>query len=138
MCSISKTRTVSSTRTMRKLCIKRIMGNMRILRSISKIRTLSMMRKMSIMRILSVILTVTQKPLVYVIPVESILGKLCLVLSEDTGTIPMETSARSQAEIDDLRDKYYPGGYADTLQGEGDGCRLWLTNQWALVWSRDM
>ena len=73
-----------------------------------------------------------------VIPVESILGKLSLVQAGDTGTIPFETSAGSQAEIEALCDKYYPGGYADTSPGEGDGCRLLHTNPWALGWSRDM
>ena len=53
-------------------------------------------------------------------------------------SVESEESARSQAEIEDLCDKYYPGGYADTLPGEGDGCRLWHTNPWALGWSRDM
>jgi hypothetical protein len=99
---------------------------------------MSIMRTMGKMRILSIILCVTQTPLVHVIPVESILGKLSLVQAGDTGTIPAETSARSQAEIEDLREKYYPGAYADTSPGEGDGCRLWHTNPWALGWSRDM
>ncbi len=71
----------------------------------------------------------------YVIPVESILGKHSLVQAGDTGTIPMEKSARTQAEIEALRDKYYSGGYADSSQGEGDGCCLWHTNPWALGWS---
>ncbi len=86
------------------------------------------------------ILTVTplQKPLVYVIQVKSTLGKLSVVQAGDTGTILMETRAVSQAEIEALRDKYYPGAYADTLPGKGDGCRLWHTNPWALGWSRDM
>ena len=79
-----------------------------------------------------------QVPLVYVIPVESILGKLSLVQAGDTGTIPFEPTARRQADIDDLRDQYYPGGIADTSRGKGDGCRLWHTNPWALGWSRDM
>ena len=57
---------------------------------------------------LIIILTVAQKPLVYVIPVECIPGNLSLVQAGDTGTIPMETRARSQAEIEDLRDKYSP------------------------------
>jgi hypothetical protein len=99
---------------------------------------MSIMRSLGKMCYLIIILTVAQEPLVHVIPVESILGKLSLVQAGDTGTIPMETSARSQAEIEDLRDKYYPGGYADTSPGEGDGCRLWHTNPWALGWSRDM
>lgn len=99
---------------------------------------MSIMRSLGKMCYLIIILTVAQEPLVHVIPVESILGKLSLVQAGDTGTIPFETSARSQAEIEDLCDKYYPGGYADTLPGEGDGCRLWHTNPWALGWSRDM
>ena len=99
---------------------------------------MSIMRSLGKMCYLIIILTVAQEPLVHVIPVESILGKLSLVQAGDTGTIPMETSARSQAEIEDLRDKYDPGGYADTSPGEGDGCRLWHTNPWALGWSRDM
>ena len=87
---------------------------------------------------MSIILTVTQKQLVYVIPFDYILAKLSLVQAGGTGTIPMETSVRSQAEIEDLRDMYYQGGHADTSPGEGDGYRLWHTNQWALGWSRDM
>ena len=88
----------------------------------------------------SLFLTVmpAQVPLVYVIPVESILGKLSLVQAGDTGTIPFELTARSQADIDGLRDQFYPGGIADTSPGAGDGCRLWHTNPWALGWSRDM
>ncbi len=74
---------------------------------------------------------------------EYILGNISVVQAGDTGTILMETSASSQAEImiEDLRDKFYQGGYSDTSPGspgEGDWCRLWHTNPWAFGWSRDM
>jgi hypothetical protein len=79
-----------------------------------------------------------QVPLVYVIPLDSILGKLAVVQAGDTGTIPFETTARNMADLDALRDKYYPGGRADSALGSGDGTRLWHTNTWAMGWSRDM
>ena len=79
-----------------------------------------------------------QVPLVYVIPVDSILGKLSLVQAGDTGTIPFEPTARSQADSDALCDQYYPGGQADSAPGKCDGTRLWHTNAWAMGWSRDM
>ncbi len=79
-----------------------------------------------------------QEPLVYVVPVESILGKLSLVQCGDTGTIPFESTAKSQDDIEALSARYYPGGIADSSPGKGDGCRLWHTNPWALGWSRDM
>ena len=79
-----------------------------------------------------------QVPLVYVIPVDSILGKLSLVQAGDTGTIPFEPTRRNQADSDALCEKYYPGGRADSAPGKGDGTRLWHTNAWAMGWSRDM
>ena len=72
------------------------------------------------------------------IPVDSIVGKLSMVQAGDTGTIPFEPTARNQADSETLRDKYYPGGQADSAPGEGDGTRLWHTNAWAMGWSRDM
>ena len=56
----------------------------------------------------------------------------------DTGTIPFEPTSKSQADVDALSEKYYPGAAADTEPGSGDGCRLWYTNPWALGWSRDL
>ena len=79
-----------------------------------------------------------QAPLLHVVPVEHILGKLSLVQAGDTGTIPFEDLARNQADHDEFRDEYYPGGRADSAPGRGDGTRLWHTNVWALGWSRDM
>ena len=79
-----------------------------------------------------------QAPLLHVVPVENILGKLSLAQAGDTGTIPFEDLARNQADHDEFRDEYYPGGRADSAPGSGDGTRLWHTNAWALGWSRDM
>jgi hypothetical protein len=61
-----------------------------------------------------------------------------LVQAGDTGTIPFEDLARNQADHDEFRDEYYPGGRADSAPGRGDGTRLWHTNAWALGWSREM
>ena len=67
-----------------------------------------------------------KKPVLYVIPIQSILGKLPVVPVGDTGTIPhrMRNAFKSA-----------PG---DRRPGAGDGCRMWFVNSWALGWSRDM
>ena len=71
-----------------------------------------------------------KKPILYVIPVESIgdsiLGKLPVVPVGDTGTIPHR-----------LRN-HFSGAPGDRRPGSGDGCRMWFVNSWALGWSRDM
>ena len=69
-----------------------------------------------------------KKPILYVIPVQSILGKLPVVPVGDTGTIQHH-----------LRNTL-PGAPAggDRRPGAGDGCRMWFVNSWALGWSRDM
>ena len=69
-------------------------------------------------------------PILYVLPVTSILGKLPLCPVGDTGTIPFSERA--------LRNTEFPGAYADKTAGGGDGCRLWFVNSWAMDWSRDM
>ena len=63
----------------------------------------------------------------YVIPISSILGKLPLIPVGDTGTIPFSMR-------DELHE--FDGASCDTKPGEGDGCRLWYVNPWALSWSR--
>jgi hypothetical protein len=67
-----------------------------------------------------------KKPILYVIPIQSILGKLPVVPVGDTGTIPYH-----------LRNTY-PGAPGDRRPGAGDGCKMWFVNSWALGWSRDM
>ena len=67
-----------------------------------------------------------KKPILYVIPIQSILGKLPVVPVGDTGTIPYH-----------LRNTF-PGAPGDRRPGAGDGCKMWFVNSWALGWSRDM
>jgi hypothetical protein len=67
-----------------------------------------------------------KKPVLYVIPIQSILGKLAVVPVGDTGTIPYH-----------LRN-VFPGAPGDRRPGAGDGCGMWFVNSWALGWSRDM
>ena len=67
-------------------------------------------------------------PVVYVIPVKSILGKLPLVPVGDTGTIPFKNRRFGS---------WFPGGSADRSEGSGDGSRLWYVNTYALGWSRE-
>ncbi len=57
-----------------------------------------------------------RKPVLYVIPVEHILGKLPPVPVGDTGTIPHH-----------LRN-LFPGALDDRRPGAGDGCRMWFVN----------
>jgi len=66
------------------------------------------------------------KPVLYVIPVEHILGKLPLVPVWDTGTIPHHLS------------NLFPGAPGDHRPGAGDGCRIRFVNSWAMAWSCDM
>jgi hypothetical protein len=67
-----------------------------------------------------------KKPILYVIPVESILDKLPVVHVGDTGTIPHR-----------LRN-HFSRAPGDSRPGSGDGCRMWFVNSWAFGWSRDM
>ncbi len=59
----------------------------------------------------------------YVLPVESVLGKLPVVPIGDTGTIPfaMRQNAR------DFADAAF-----DNSEGSGDGSRWWYIDTWAL------
>jgi hypothetical protein len=67
-----------------------------------------------------------RKPVLYVIPIQNIIGKLCLVPVGDTGTI-----------LHRLRTAF-PGAPGDRRPGSGDGCQMWFVNSWAIGWSRDM
>ncbi len=65
----------------------------------------------------------TDSQVFYVLPVESILGKLPVVPVGDTGTIPYSMRQHAAA--------------FDTREGAGDGSRWWYINTWALSWSRE-
>ena len=67
-----------------------------------------------------------RKPVLYVIPIQNIIGKLCLVPVGDTGTIPHRLRTA------------FPGAPGDRRPGSGDGCQVWFVNSWAMGWSRDM
>ncbi len=69
-----------------------------------------------------------KNPILYVIPIQSILGKLPVVpvASGDTGTIPHHLC------------HHFPGAPGNSRPGSGDGHRMWFVNSWALGWSRDM
>jgi hypothetical protein len=67
-----------------------------------------------------------RKPILYVIPIQTILGKLPVVPAGDTGTIPHH-----------LRNGF-PGAPGDSKRRLGDGCRMWFVNSWVLGWSRDL
>ncbi len=71
-----------------------------------------------------------KEPILYVIPIRSILGKLPVVPVGDTGTIPYHLHNTFSGAPDDRRQ----GAQA----GAGDGCKRWFVNSWALGWSRDM
>ncbi len=62
----------------------------------------------------------------YVLPVESILGKMPVVPVGKTGTIPY--CMRQQAED-------FVGSAFDTREGAGDGSRWWYIYTWALSWT---
>ena len=66
-----------------------------------------------------------QKPVLYVVPVESIIGKLPVVPVGDFGTVPHGMRA------------HFPGAVPDGAPGSGDGCPVWYVNSWALGWSRE-
>ncbi len=53
-----------------------------------------------------------KKPILYVIPIESILGKLPVAPVGDTGTIPH------------ILRNHFPGAPGDCRPGSGDGCRM--------------
>ncbi len=64
----------------------------------------------------------------YVLPVESVLGKLPVVPIGDTGTIPF--TMRQHAED-------FVGAAVDTREGSEDGSRWWYINTWALSFFRE-
>jgi hypothetical protein len=71
----------------------------------------------------------SNKQVLYVLPITSILSKLPLVPVGDTGTIPYSMRGET-ADFD--------GGFCDSKAGEGDGSRWWYVNSWAMSWSSRM
>jgi hypothetical protein len=69
------------------------------------------------------------EPVVYVVPLSHILGKLPLVLAGDSGTIPCNMHG-SKASC-------YPKGTCDSDDAPGSGSRLFYLNTWAMIWPTD-
>ena len=69
-----------------------------------------------------------KKPILYVLPIENILGKLPVVPAGNTGTIPFWLKKEFEAS----------GAFTDRSKGAGDGCQMWYVNSWALGWSRGL
>ena len=65
--------------------------------------------------------------MLYVILVESILGKLPVVPVGDFGSVLNGMRRRTQ----------FPDALADRTPGAGDGCPVWYVNSRALGWSRE-
>ena len=62
-----------------------------------------------------------RKPILYVLPIENILGKLQVVPAGDTRTILFLLK----------RDFEGSGACTDRANGAGDGCQMWYVNSWA-------
>jgi hypothetical protein len=67
-----------------------------------------------------------RKPVLYVIPIDNIPGKLLVVPDGDKGTIPHH-----------LRN-VFSGAPGDRRPDAGDGCKMYFVNSWAFSWSRDL
>ena len=75
-----------------------------------------------------------QNPVLFVIPMKSLLGRLPLFPAGDTGTIPFKSIASNLAEHEALAERTYPGAFCDKEQGSGDDCLLWHLIMFALKW----
>jgi hypothetical protein len=74
------------------------------------------------------------KPVVYIIPVKNILGRLALVPYGAHGTIPYDWHPLQRSHS-----SYHGLGVCDSdAQGRpGSGSRLFYINSWAMIWSSD-
>ncbi len=68
-------------------------------------------------------------PVVYVVPLSHILGKLPLIPAGDHGTIPRRMHGR--------KDACYKLGVCDRQGEPGSGSPLFYINTWAMVWPHD-
>ncbi len=64
----------------------------------------------------------------YVLPVQSVLGKLPVIPMGDTGTIPFTMRQNAKDFVD---------AAFDTSERSGDGSRWWYINMLALSWSSE-
>ena len=68
------------------------------------------------------------KPVIYIVPVTSILGRLALVPVGEHGTIP--ASLRNNKN-------YFSHGECDRDGRPGTGSKLFYINSWAMIWPSD-
>ena len=73
----------------------------------------------------------SQDPVVYVVPLSHILGRLPLLLAGNYGTIPRNMSGR--------KDACFPRGRCDGRGAPGTGSFLFYirVNSWAMTWPTD-
>jgi hypothetical protein len=69
------------------------------------------------------------EPVVYVVQLSHILGKLILIPAGDHGTIPRSMHGR--------KNECYPRGVCDRQGEPGSGSPLFYLNTWAMVWPND-
>ena len=65
------------------------------------------------------------KQVIYIVPAQSILGRLALVPVGEHGTIPASLSANSSA---------FKRGKCDEQGRPGTGSKLFYINSWAMIW----
>ena len=68
------------------------------------------------------------KPVIYIVPAQSILGRLALVPVGEHGTIPHSLHANSSA---------FKLGKCDERGLPGTGSKLFYFNSWAMIWPSD-
>jgi hypothetical protein len=68
-------------------------------------------------------------PVVYIVPLSHILGRLPLLPAGNYGTIPRSMSRRKEA--------CFPRGMSDREGRPGSGSQLYYINSWAMIWPND-
>ncbi len=69
------------------------------------------------------------KPVVYIVPILNILGRLELAPCSEHGTIPYDWRH--------LQGSNYDRGVCDLPNRPGSGSKLFYINSWAMIWSSD-
>ena len=69
------------------------------------------------------------EPLVWIVPVTSILGRLPLLPVGDTGTIPLSMASKIRCK----KLQCFPEGASDRTNASGSGSHLFYINTWAMV-----
>ena len=69
------------------------------------------------------------RPVVYIVPITSILGRLPLIPAGDHGTIPAAMRNRTK--------ELFEYGKCDESARPGTGSKLYYINSWAMCWPSD-